>query len=280
VAEKQVNPVTERIFTYRSSKIFYRSAGKGKPVILLHGFGEDGDIWANQIEFLQEHCFLIIPDLPGSGRSDMISDMSMEGMAELIKELFSIEISQVSPVGGDLEGALLGHSMGGYISLAFAEKYPDLLSAFGLIHSSAFADNEEKKANRRKSISFIKKYGPYEFLRSSIPELFYPGQDGSGPSDPFIEKLVEKSKAFSTEAIVAYYEAMIARPDRTEVLQRFKKSILYIIGEHDKAVPFEQSMQQCYLPRQSHIHILRHSAHMGMWEKTGKVNSALRDFIK
>jgi pimeloyl-ACP methyl ester carboxylesterase len=282
VAEKQVKPVTEKIFTYRSSKIFYRTAGKGKPVILLHGFGEDGDIWTNQIEFLQEHCFLIIPDLPGSGRSDMISDMSMEGMAEVIKELFSNEISQVSPPGGDLEGAgsiLLGHSMGGYISLAFAEKYPELLSAFGLVHSSAFADNEEKKANRLKSISFIKKYGPYEFLRSSIPELFYPGQDGSGPSEPLIEKLVEKSRAFSTEAIVAYYEAMIARPDRSEVLQEFQKPILYIIGEHDKAVPFEQSMQQCYLPSRSHIHILRNTAHMGMLEETDKFNLAVLQFI-
>ncbi len=280
--------VTEKNFTYQSSNIFYRTIGKGRPVVLIHGFGEDGDIWQNQVDYLKDKCFLIIPDLPGSGKSEMIPDMSIEAMSELIKEIITIELSNSSPPGVPArertqfrEGAvLLGHSMGGYITLAFAQKYPDQLSAFGLIHSSAFADNEEKKVNRLKSIGFIKKHGAYEFLKSSIPELFFPGHAGSKPSDPYIENLVEKSRAFKDEAIIQYLQAMINRPDRTAVLKSFCKPILFIIGEHDKAVPFEQSMQQCYLPHQSHIHILRNSAHMGMWEETGKLNEAVFQFLK
>lgn len=269
----------QRTISYQSSTIFYRVTGNGKPVILLHGFGEDGDIWNRQVDFLKEHYTLIIPDLPGSGQSQIIPDMSIEGMADVIKEIINIELQNSSPFGGGWVGAL-GHSMGGYIALALAEKYPKLLKAFGLFSSSAFADSEEKKATRLKAIAFIKKNGAYEFLRASIPGLFLEGQDGSKQSNPFIEALVERSKAFTPEALVHYYQAMIDRPDRTAVLKTFAGPVLFIIGEHDKAVPFEQSLQQCYLPQQSHIHILRRSAHMGMLEETDKANVALLQFLQ
>ena len=268
-----------KTITYQSSQIFYRTIGKGRPVVLIHGFGEDGDIWKNQIEFLKDHFQLIIPDLPGSGKSALINNMSIEGMAEVVKEILHHELQKfpLMQSGAEEQGAegisLIGHSMGGYITLAFAEKYPHQLSSFALVHSSAFADNEEKKANRLKSIEFIKKHGAYEFLRSAIPELFT--ESWSTGNKTVVDDLVEKSRSFTDEAIIQYYQAMINRPDRTAVLKNFNKPILFIIGEHDKAVPFEQSMQQCYLPAIAHVHILRNSAHMGMFEETEKVNNAL-----
>jgi pimeloyl-ACP methyl ester carboxylesterase len=257
-----------RSIIYQSSNIFYRTTGKGKPVVLIHGFAEDGDIWKNQIEFLRAYFYLIIPDLPGSGRSAIISRqpaVGIEDYAEVIKAILNEEkISQCS---------MVGHSMGGYIALAFAEKYPEILASIALVHSSAFADSEEKKANRLKSIEFVKKNGAYEFLKAVIIDLFT--EKWASENTAAVETQVEKSKSFTDEAIIQYYRAMIARPDRTAVLKNFPKPILFIIGEHDKAIPFEQSMQQSYLPVQSHIHILRNSAHMGMLEEAGKVNHAL-----
>lgn len=213
--------------------------------------------------------------------------MSIEGMAEIIKEILILEVSKVSPTGvpdkgndrSSLEGAaLFGHSLGGYITLAFAEKYPGMLNSFGLVHSTAFADSKEKKAARLKSIEFIRKNGAYEFLKTSIPGLFNPAGHLERP-DGFIETLVEKGKHFSSNALIQYYQAMINRPDRTHVLKTFSKPILFIIGQHDNAVPFAQSLQQCYLPLQSHIHILRYSAHMGMWEEEKKVTGLLNEFL-
>jgi pimeloyl-ACP methyl ester carboxylesterase len=262
--------MAEKNFTYQSSKIMYRITGSGRPVLLLHGFGEDGNIWQHQIDFLKEQYCLIIPDLPGSGKSEMIADMSIEGMGECIKAI--IDQEKLDTV------VLLGHSMGGYITLAIAEKYPQLLSAFGLVHSSAYADNEEKKAARQKSIEFIKANGAYEFLKTAIPGLFLPGHDGSKPSDP-CTLLIEEGKNFTAEALVAYYTAMINRPDRTEVLKSFPHPILFLMGEHDKAVPFAQSLQQSHLPQQSHLYILRQSAHMGMLEETEKTNNTLLAFL-
>jgi pimeloyl-ACP methyl ester carboxylesterase len=271
-------------FTYQSAQIFYRTIGKGKPVVLIHGFAEDGDVWKNQIEFLRNHYYLIIPDLPGSGKSAIINDMSIEGMAECIKALIDLELTKFLRQPAEVEGVwaegvfLTGHSMGGYIALAFAEKYPFMLSSIALVHSSAFADSDEKKANRLKSIEFIKKNGAFEFLKAVIVDLFT--ETWANNNQEIVDTQVEKSRDFSDEAIIAYYQAMINRPDRTSVLKNFGKPILFIIGEHDKAVPFEQSMQQCYLPNQSHIHILRQSAHMGMFEEADKVNEALLHFLK
>lgn len=267
--------MTENTIIYQSSKIFYRTTGAGRPIILIHGFGEDGQIWDQQVAFLKDHFYLIIPDLPGSGRSEMIKDMSIEGLAEVIKAVMDLELSR-SPLQGaeGVEGAfLLGHSMGGYITLAFAEKYPNLLSSFALVHSSAFADSEEKKSVRLKSIEFIKRNGAHEFLKAAIAGLFI----SSGPSRWPLE-LIEKGKDFTDEAIIQYYQAIINRPDRTAVLKTFSNPILFIIGEQDKAVPFQQSLQQCYLPNRSHIHILRNSAHMGMLEEEEKVNNIIFQF--
>ncbi len=262
--------MVEKNIRYQSSKIFYRTIGKGKPVILIHGFGEDGDIWNKQVGFLKGQFQLIIPDLPGSGHSELIKDMSIEGMAEIIKVILTEEkIEQCT---------LIGHSMGGYITLAIAEKYPELLSSFGLVHSSAFADSEEKKSARLKSIEFINKNGAYDFLRTAIPGLF--GKHWSAAHQLEIERLAEKGKNFSKEALVQYYQAMIGRPDRTHILKTFPRPILFIIGQHDNAVPFSQSLQQCYLPGQSHIHILRNSAHMGMWEETTPLNNFLLGFLQ
>lgn len=265
---------------YQSSSIFYRSTGSGQPVVLIHGFGEDGEIWNRQVDFLKAHCKLIIPDLPGSGKSGMLNSMSIESMADVIKGVLENELGELHSSNKVI---MIGHSMGGYITLAFAEKYPELLKAFGLFSSSAFADSEEKKAARTKSIDFIQKFGAYEFLKTAIPALFLNGQKESSPSTPHhhdIESLVEAGKKFTPEALINYYHAMIARPDRTAILKAFTGPVLFIIGVHDKAVPFEQSMQQCYLPVESHVHVLRNSAHMGMWEETDKANEALLLFLQ
>lgn len=262
-----------RSFLFQNKKIAYKVYGEGKPVILLHGFGEDSRIWEPQIKFLEPHFRLIVPDIPGSGESELVPDANIEIYADILKELCEIELQLPN------EGAvLIGHSMGGYITLAFAEKYPRYLKSFGLFHSSAFADTVEKKETRRKAIDFIKEKSAHTFLKTSTPNLFTEPYKEKHPEK--VEKLIEEGKNFTNEALIQYYEGMIARPDRTGVLKTFPKPILFIIGQHDKAIPFEDSMKQCHLPLQSHVHILRNSAHMGMWEEEEKANNILISFLQ
>jgi pimeloyl-ACP methyl ester carboxylesterase len=273
----------EKILTIQGKKIFYRVLGAGRPVILIHGFGEDGTVWNSAAEYLKENFLVIIPDLPGSGKSSLTDDMSMEGMADVIKTILDCESSNTptlgskgaSPRGGRV-GAI-GHSMGGYITLAFAEKYPDYLNGFGLFHSTAYADSEEKKEARKKGIEFIRRQGAYEFLKTLIPNLFSPESRKRMPET--IEDLIARGNNFSAAALVSYYEAMMQRPDRTEVLKKAKAPVLFVMGKHDTVIPMNDMLKQCHLPEKSYIHILEKSGHMGMIEEAGASSRILEEFL-
>lgn len=254
---------------YQNKKIYYRIIGNGNPVILIHGFGEDRNIWRNQIEYLKSHFQLIIPDLPGSGQSETIDDMSMEGMAEVIHAIIHQENIESCPV--------IGHSMGGYIVLSLVEKYWNHVSAFGLFHSTTYPDSEEKKVIRRKGIEFIRQHGAFEFLKTTTPNLFSPQTKEEQPK--LITEFIAGLNNFSAKALVSYYQAMMARPDRRAVLQKATVPVLFIMGKYDNAVPLQDSLKQCHLPEKSYIHILRKSGHMGMLEEKERCNGILEKFL-
>lgn len=261
-----------------SVTLFYREYGSGLPVILLHGFAEDGTIWDHQAARLAADCRLIIPDLPGSGKSPALpgedsgtisAGISLEDLAGSVTALLDRE--------GIEKCVLIGHSMGGYIALAFAEKYPERLMALGLFHSTAYSDSEEKRAGRQKNISFIRKNGAATFVRQSTPNLF--GDYTREHHPELISDTVDRYSGFSPESLVSYTEAMINRPDRTAVLREFAGPVLFIIGREDIVIPMEHSLQQCHLPALSHVHIVEHAGHEAMLENPGRSNEILHSFI-
>jgi len=263
----------EKLLETGKHKIFYRMTGTGKPVIFIHGFGEDGTIWDLLVEKLESQFQCILPDLPGSGKSVMKNgDWSMEGFGECIKSIFDHE--------GITQAVLIGHSMGGYITLAFAEKYAACLRGFVLFHSSAFDDNEEKKVTRQRGIQFIEEHGAAKFLEQSTPNLF--SNDFKNRYPHIVEELIARYANFQADALVHYYQAMMQRPDRTHILKNFPDPMLFILGEHDTAIPLTDGLRQCHLPRLSYIHILKNSGHMGMIEETDKcadlLQKTLQDF--
>ncbi|MES1214066.1 MAG: alpha/beta hydrolase [Bacteroidota bacterium] len=251
-------------------KIVYHIGGRGLPVVLIHGFGEDGTVWKNQVASLERMYKLIIPDVPGSGDSEMVNDMSMDGVSRTIKKILDKE--KISTC------TMIGHSMGGYIALAFAEENPSYLTAFGLFHSTAYPDTEEKKSTRRKGIEFIKEHGAFEFLKNTTPNLF--STQTKEENAEIIEEQINSLSNFSQNALVSYYEAMIERIDRTSFLRSSTIPILFIAGKTDNAVPLDDVLKQCHLPSLSYIHILGNSAHMGMLEEPAKSNFILENFLR
>jgi len=244
--------------------------------MLVHGFGETGDVWRNQITWLGSNFKLIVPDLPGSGQSDIIDDMSMEGMAESLRSILTAENYEESS-SGKVKVSMIGHSMGGYVALAFAEKYSDDLAALGLFHSTAFADNEEKKEIRKKGIGFIRQHGAFEFLKNSTPNLFSPFSRTE--KQELIDGFIRSLNNFSSQSLVSYYESMMQRPDRTYLLQTKHLPILFALGEYDSAVPLQDGLKQAHMPEKSYIHILHQSGHMGMLEEIEKSNHMLNKFL-
>ncbi len=267
--------MTVKHFHRKNKKICYSVTGAGQPLVLIHGFAEDSSVWKHQVTALAQNNLLIIPDLPGSGLSDLQEDMSIEGMADFVKIILDFELPNQKQQNSII---MIGHSMGGYITLAFAEKHPVLLLAFGLFHSTAFADGEEKKTARRRSIEFIQTHGSYEFIKESAPNLFT--EEYRIKNSGAVKDMITHYGNFDQHALVAYYEAMIKRPDRVAVLQQFNKPVLFVIGKKDKAIPIEDSMKQCHIPLLAIVEILEAAAHMGMWEEIEKTNQALLSFLQ
>ena len=255
--------------SYQNTKINYSTYGIGKPVMLVHGFAEDSSVFELQVNNLKDNYFIIVPELPGIGKSEILDKEKVQiaDYAAILKEIIDAEKIKCL--------TLIGHSMGGYITLAFAQKYPETLNGFGLLHSSAYADDEAKIATRRKAISFIEGNGTEAFLKTTIPNLFFDTEK----SKEDIKTLIEKGNNFNPQVLIQQYNAMIERPDTTSILKTFNHPILFIIGEHDKAVPREQSLQQSHLPKIAYVHILPKTGHMGMIEEPETTNKYLREFL-
>jgi pimeloyl-ACP methyl ester carboxylesterase len=262
---------------YKGKKLSYLSMGHGPVIVLIHGFGEDNSIWENQFDALKEY-HLILPDLPGSGQSESIEDMSMEGLAEAVKEVIVHETAALYFKEGEPDSVILiGHSMGGYVTLAFVEKYSRMLRGFGLFHSTAYPDNEEKKQTRRKGIEFMEKNGAAAFLKTSIPNLYSPLTKEKNYT--LIEKQLASAHNFSTASLVSYYESMIQRPDRTAILKQTHLPVLFILGKYDNAVPLKDGLELSHMPNISYIHILGNSGHMGMIEEREEANRILQNYL-
>ncbi len=268
----------DKTILYKNAPFFYRAFAGGAsgtgpatpPLVLLHGFAEDGRLWDEQTEYLQHNFHLLIPDLPGSGRSaPLTAATSMEDLADAVRLMLDEEKID--------KAILVGHSMGGYIALAFVGNYPGRCAGLGLFHSTAYPDSEEKKATHRKSMAFIHKHGAAEFIRQSTSNLF---ADPSREQHPeWIAALTERYQNFDPDSLVHYYQAMIDRPDRTNILAQSGLPTLFIIGRHDNTIPFQTSLQQSHLPSTALIHILERSGHMGMIEQTTLCNKILEEFL-
>ncbi|MGB8190313.1 MAG: alpha/beta hydrolase [Chitinophagaceae bacterium] len=260
----------QKNLSFQNKKLQYRVMGEGQPVVLVHGFGEDQQVWDHQTENLAKRFMLILPDLPGSGGSELADDVSMENLAEAIHAILMQEKLETV--------VMMGHSMGGYVTLAFAEKYPNMLRAFALVHSTAYPDTEEKITTRRKAIEFMRRNGAKEFIKNSSPNLFSAETKQERPD--LVETLTNLYKDMDVHALIAYYEAMIKRPDRTHVLKEFNRPILFLAGEQDSAIPYDQVVQQSALPLLSYLHALHRSGHMGMWEEPKESGLILEEFVK
>jgi pimeloyl-ACP methyl ester carboxylesterase len=262
----------EKKFQYQQADIFYTVEGSGNTVVLIHGFGEDDKIWHDQAIFLKEHCQLIIPALPGSGKSGLLQKrpVTIEDYAECIKALLDDE--------GVEKCILLGHSMGGYITLAFAQNYAEYLLGFGLVHSTAFADSEEKKTTRLKGIKMLEEYSAYSFIKNTTPNLF--SAEFKKLQSEKVSALIKEGKNFSKEALIQYYNAMMNRLDRTEVLKNAKVPVLFVIGSEDTAAPLADLLNQVHLPKVSHLHIINGVGHISLMEAPEQLNNYLLEFIE
>jgi pimeloyl-ACP methyl ester carboxylesterase len=261
----------QKTILFRGERLNYEIEGSGLPVMLVHGFTEDRQIWEPFLSGIKKKYQWILPDLPGSGESPYNGSLST--LKDFAEALYAIlENENISYT------VLIGHSMGGYISLAFTEKYIEKVRALGLFHSTSYPDSPEKKEAREKNIQFIQKNGADHYVEQAIPGLFSEKYKLEHPEQ--IRKLIDRYANFTVQSLVQYLKAMKQRPATTVVLKSITKPVQFIIGEEDKAVPVKDQLEQCYLPRISYIHILTQTAHMGMIENSNLCNKLIDRFLE
>lgn len=243
--------------------------GNGPTLVLLHGFCETNTCFNKQVLLLNNHGIqTVCIDLPGFGKSGDVVCNSTEQMADAVHQtLTHLNISFC---------VMVGHSMGGYVTLAYAQKYSTNLAGFGLLHSTALPDNDERKAKREQSKGFIKTYGVDTFVSNFVPPLFAPNFTDVAT----IEQAVSQAKDTSVEGLCRALDAMKNRPDSTPFVAATHLPVLYIAGTYDTLITVGDLLKQAATLQNGTFHVLKASGHMGMIEEAERCAQHLTHFVR
>ena len=253
---------------FRGREIFFSDHGHGPAIVFLHGFLEDRTIWDAFAAPLVGKYRVIAIDLPGFGKTPSLGYIhTMELMAECIKAVMdSLSLKKY---------ILVGHSMGGYVTLAFAELFPKQPAGFCLFHSTAMPDSEARKGDRDKAIDFVKKY-PARYIKEVVPKYF--ATHKRKPLQKTISRLVKSMSKTKKEGIVAALLGMKKRPNRELTLKHTSVPVLFIIGKHDSVLAWENILLLTSLPKKSFSLILEDAGHMGLYESPSETLEAIDKF--
>jgi pimeloyl-ACP methyl ester carboxylesterase len=267
--------LTPHLYNYGIDELAYYDQGKGEQAILLiHGFGVDHAIWKNQIEFLSTHYRVIAPNLPGVHCKPLALHHSqapnIRMYVEVLHELMHhLHIEQYY---------IVGHSMGGYIGLSFADYYVNHVEGLLLFHSTTYEDNEAKKTSRMKVAEFIQEWGVSKYLEIATPNLFGDAFKKTNPG--VIQNVIDSGSGISQEAMIQFVFAMRNRKAMTHLLQQHTIPVWMIVGDADLAVPIQDSLEQIKLLPSSNCLVLNNVGHMGMFEGTDQVNEFIHQCIQ
>jgi 3-oxoadipate enol-lactonase len=236
---------------------------------LLHGFCGSLRYWDEIMPALSEKYRVIAPDLRGHGSSSAPEgDYKMEQLADDLATLLGVlQVPQVY---------LLGHSLGGYAALAFAQKYPDKLLGWGLLHSTPLPDTHVAKNNRLKAVEQIKTEGIKPFVDGLIPKLF--AEDNRKTMLDKIAAAKEIGYETSVQGAIGCSLGMKDRSDRSGVLERSLVPVLLLAGEKDEVITKDRRFP---LTKQKHITevTIPNIGHMGMMEAPTLFSEAILAFV-
>ena len=245
--------------------------GSGLPILLLHGFCENSSLWENISANLKSNYKVITIDLPGFGKSN-----PDEGNSSIEKIAPSIHHMMVSDLQID-QYVVIGHSLGGYISLALADIFPAAILGIGLVNSTSFADSEDKKVLRNKIVEFVNKHGVATFLEGFVGNLFTTENQQKLSVD--IANVLKMGNNLSKSTLTTYLRAMRDRPDRSYLLNKLNH-VLFIGGREDKHISLTDIEKQIRaLKNYENGYFFDKVAHMSMYEAVNGLQNAINHFL-
>ncbi|MGA3065785.1 MAG: alpha/beta fold hydrolase [Tepidisphaeraceae bacterium] len=246
--------------------LYYIERGKGPPVVLLHGFPLDGRVWAGPLELLSSTRRVIVPDLPGFGKSPTRGSFTIESLAEDLHAL----LMRI----GALPCVLAGLSMGGYVSQSFAAKFADDLRGLILVDTRSSADTDQGKQSRNDMIELAKTKGS-----AAVAEQMMPRMLGPTASRELSDQLSEIMNDCPAQTIEHACAAMRDRPDFSAMLANLKLPALIIVGQSDALTPPAVAEAIHGSIPGSALSIIPNAGHMTPMEQPAEVAAAIRKFL-
>jgi len=254
---------------FNNLKVRYSVEGKGKTIVLLHGFLESLAIFSELTIDLAKHFQVICVDIPGHGKSETNTQNSMDYISDVVNSVLNeLRIEKYF---------IFGHSMGGYATLAFVEKYPEKVAGFGLIHSHPYADAQDKAESRLKEIELIKMGGKEKMYSINSPKMFADENLLKFKKDVDFAKLLAKQTP--DEGIISCIIAMRDRKDKSMFLKNTNLPFLMIQGKKDNYINYETVGKNIQLPKNAKNLVLENSGHIGFIEEKTLFLNGIIEFI-
>ncbi|MCQ3939342.1 MAG: hypothetical protein DPW18_20200 [Chloroflexi bacterium] len=239
----------------------FERRGQGKPLVLLHGYPLDHSIWHETASLLENDFSLILPDLRGFGKSTTVD-------APYAMDDFAADLAGLLDHLGIQKTAIAGHSMGGYVALAFVNRYPERVSGLGLVASQAMADSQEKKEGRYKAAAEIAEKGTQGVVESMAAKLT--------PDEKIQGSVREIMKKQNPAAFIGALKAMAERIDATSLLATFDFPVTLVHGDRDDLIPIDRAREVKAAVPHAHLLELKGAGHMPMMEAPQQIAEALR----
>lgn len=261
----------KKFFSFKTGSIFYTDNGIGEPIVLLHGYLESSEIWGAFAEKLASEFRVIAIDLPGHGLSDVYGDThSMEFMATALKELLD-EL-------GVKKACFVGHSLGGYVTLAFLDLFPQSLSGYCLFHSQPFSDSPATLEKRRREIDIVRRGKKNLMYPDNVTMMFAPSN--LARFSAALQRSKEIASRTPAEGIIAILNGMMQRPSRLNVMEEGRIPCLWILGLMDNYISCEVIQAKVNLPPDARVVVLKNSGHIGFIEEEDLSVKNISNFIK
>ncbi len=229
--------------------------------MLIHGHGVDASIWEGIYADLLVDATIVKPDF-----SRLTNHTTVEGYAEDVYA--QLQLAQVEKI------VLVGHSMGGYVALAFADQHPELVQGLVLYHSTATADDDNRREGRRQAIEGLKQEGTASFIQKQLPKMVAPGY----PPEK-TQALINRFLNLPADALIAGMTAIANRPDRTHVLRAAQFPVLLVLGRDDQLIPYEKTVQLADLSNQVSVATIEQAGHLSMVEQPETSVQVLKSFM-
>ena len=260
-----------KTIVYEGHTLHYRDEGRDheQTLVLLHGYLQNLDIWSSYVLSYMRSMHVITIDLPGHGYSECFYEVhTMDFMARAVKAVLDDALVE--------QCVMVGHSMGGYVALAFADLFPHRIRGLGLLHSHGLPDTDKVIEQRMATCDQVRQ-NRASYIVGFVPLLFDVSKREVMNQE--IKDLQDQCLETKSESIIAAQRGMASRPSRLQILKQLEVPTFFVYGKNDPRIPLEVAVAQAMIASHAEILLLDNVAHMSHIEERDYVRPRLANFV-